>query len=348
MLSERYFDTSRGRARMLALVVPFALFACGNAELGEGSADAAVGGSDGSAASAGQGGTSFGGTSASGGSGLVASGGNSGGGVGGASGAGAIGGGAGAGGGGAGDAAVDGGSCSCGPESCGTRTCGRSPCGYPCGTCLFNEWCAAGKCQAGSGPGTRCSDAFDWYGWGNVWEGDKGLRVCPSDPTKVELCTCGGGGPDAWISCSGSCFTPCRGPEPCGQGLGCGGTVHCGGVECSPLEYCQVCSSGTTSPTYTCRPRDGSNGSCPNAGMVVDAFCDGDNDCASTDQCMAVVGDIVSLRCERDDTTVACGIGAGYYELCHFPGDCSKCSSCGSSTFADWSTYAGMTDGWCR
>ncbi len=224
--------------------------------------------------------------------------------------------------------------CDCGPESCGTRACGRSACGYPCGTCRFDEWCAGGSCYEGSGPGSRCSDAFDWYGFGNVWEGDQGFRVCPGDPTKVEACTCGGGGADAWISCSGSCFAPCV------------GSVECGSATCGPLEYCQGCS-GSASTTYTCRPRDGSNGSCPSTGMVFDAFCDGNDDCAPSDRCMAVVGDIVSMRCERDDVVAGCGIGAASYELCSGPSDCSTCSSCSPSTFADWTT-PGFDLGVCR
>lgn len=229
---------------------------------------------------------------------------------------------------------ADAGACACGPDTCGPRTCGRSPCGYPCGTCAFDEWCSGGTCEAGGGPGTRCSDAFDWYGWGNVWEGDVGLRVCPSDATMVEACTCSGGGPDAWINCSGSCFAPCV------------GSVDCAGVTCGPTEYCQGCSDGSTT-TYACRPREGSDGSCPAASMVFDVFCDGDEDCASTDQCMAIVGDTVSVRCERDDTGHSCGAGPGFHELCDNVSDCSTCASCSPSTFADWVT-PGHDLGICR
>lgn len=231
------------------------------------------------------------------------------------------------------DAAVE--VCACGPESCEARVCGRSQCGYPCGTCGDAQYChAGGACRPGGGPGTPCSDAFDAYGWGNVWEGDVGLRVCPTDASQVEACTCAGGGPDAWIDCSGTCFAPCA------------GEVRCGDVTCGPLEYCQGCSDGTSPATYTCRPRSESEGTCGvGAFLVLDVFCDGDDDCADGDQCMYVAGDFATLRCERGDRD-GCGV---YHELCGESSECPDCaSSCVPATFADLTTPANYGVSVCR
>jgi hypothetical protein len=141
----------------------------------------------------------------------------------------------------------------------------------------------------------------------------------------VELCTCSGGGTDAWIDCTGSCFPPCV------------GDIECGGEICNAAQYCQTCSGGSSS----CRGRTLVADACPNpAEMVFNAFCDDDTDCAETDECMAVYGDVVRLQCARSDLFEGgCGQGSGYRELCEDAGDCTDCgTSCVPAMFADWST----------
>lgn len=79
------------------------------------------------------------------------------------------------------DAPIDAAACTCGPGSCGTRVCGRSACGFPCGTCEPDEFCFVGNgCTTGPGPGTPCIDAFGE----RAWEGDRGFRACPGDPSR--------------------------------------------------------------------------------------------------------------------------------------------------------------------
>jgi hypothetical protein len=71
--------------------------------------------------------------------------------------------------------------------------------------------------------------------------------------------------------------------------------------------------------------------------MVFDVFCDGNEDCAASDKCMDVRGDIITLRCERDDTN-GCGL---YRDLCTDVGECPGCAtSCSPTTFADLTTEA--------
>jgi len=116
----------------------------------------------------------------------------------------------------------------CEASSCGDRVCGRSACGYPCGECLAVEHCTAmGSCTDVAPPGDLCRDAF---GVGVV-EGGEGYRVCPTDDTLLQRCTCSGGGVDAWIGC-GDCETiVAAGP----RGSRCTDDVQCAGGVCHPV-----------------------------------------------------------------------------------------------------------------
>lgn len=224
--------------------------------------------------------------------------------------------------------------CGCDAASCGTRTCGRSACGFPCGTCGDNEWCAKGTCMPGGGPGSPCVGAFAVgafavYGGDLVWEGDVGLRACPGDPTKVETCTCSGGGKDAWIACSGGCFVPCA------------GDVGCGAAKCGALDYCQVCGpAGGTAATASCQPRAGAKSACPTkTDLLFAAFCDGHDDCGAGGKCTAVRGDIVRLSCEPAAKSAECGL---FQQTCQKSADCPACAkSCAASLFADQTTPTG-------
>lgn len=98
---------------------------------------------------------------------------------------------------------------SCAASSCGARTCGPSPCGYPCGACTGTMVCTiAGACSA-TCPGAVCTDA-----WGaSICYGAKGYRKCPTDGSKVQLCSCGAGD---WSACDPGCTS--GGCLPCVNG----------------------------------------------------------------------------------------------------------------------------------
>ena len=184
-----------------------------------------------------------------------------------------------------------------------------------------------------------CSDAFAAFGWGNVWEGDVGLRVCPTDPSQVQACTCSGGGAQAWIQCQVGCVAPCV------------GSVPCGGATCGPLEFCQLCAASGGKPTATCLPRAGSQQKqmCPKAGdLTFDAFCDGHDDCAATDRCTAVRGDLTRLTCEPASATATCG-GSLLQQACKDIAQCPTCAkACTPSMFPDLQTPTGYGVGVCE
>jgi hypothetical protein len=90
---------------------------------------------------------------------------------------------------------------SCNASSCGNSVCGRSSCGFLCGSCGTGqqEGCFVGHCST-SCPGTPCVD----HSGEHICEGEHGLVACEGGP-HFQICTCSGGGHDAWISC-GACF----------------------------------------------------------------------------------------------------------------------------------------------
>ncbi len=220
--------------------------------------------------------------------------------------------------------------CDCGPESCGTRECGRSECGFPCGTCeAGTEYCMAGACRAGTMPGTSCEDIFDWGGWSSITYGNRGFRRCPSNPSQIEECTCGGGGSTDWVSCTGTCITPCFGEKRCGD------------ETCSALEFCEGCAwSDDPAPTYQCRPTNAPPGGCEGRGpMVLRMLCDGDEDCGDGDACTEIVGDTTALRCD-DGVRDEC-LSHLFNRTCTTIADCDPCATaCESITFADQATRA--------
>ena len=82
---------------------------------------------------------------------------------------------------------------------------------------------------------------------------------------------------------------------------------------------------------------------------MFDAFCDGDEDCATADRCMAGVFDIAYLVCQRADRVVTCDGGAGYHNLCSDLSDCPDCATeCTPSTFADTTTPSGYGVNTCK
>lgn len=138
------------------------------------------------------------------------------------------------------DAALDAGPI-CGADSCGDLTCGRSACGYPCGECAEGSHCTiAGTCSDIAPPGELCLDA-----WGaGVVEGGMGYRSCDSDDGSVQLCTCSGGGPDAWFGCGDCERLVIAGP----RGARCLSDDQCeGALPCHPsIRLCgETCDRGT-------------------------------------------------------------------------------------------------------
>jgi hypothetical protein len=117
--------------------------------------------------------------------------------------------------------------------------------------CAEGEVCfAGGSCMAGIGPGAACLDAFG----DAVWEGDRGVRVCSTDPALVEQCTCGGGGATAWLACEpcvrsceppGAPGLPCTRDADCGPSLACHPTLNVCGVRCD-RGLGVVCPGGAT------------------------------------------------------------------------------------------------------
>jgi len=185
------------------------------------------------------------------------------------------------------DAAVDGALCSCGPSSCGTRICGRSDCGYPCGQCAPTDFCFVGnQCQTGVGPGTACIDAFN----AKVWEGDRGFRVCPSDPTALQACTCSGGGAQGWISCAAACIHSCAAPPP--RAIACGAAscdatsqVCCTNAAMTSSQMCATAPCPGGNYTRACDgPEDCSGGSCCGGDFPWTATCSGGATCAPLNQ----------------------------------------------------------------
>lgn len=96
------------------------------------------------------------------------------------------------------DATHDGGACP--PPTCGTKVCGRSDCGRVCGVCALPGGCLIGHCAAAC-PSTPCVDV-DGH---NICEGERGARSCAGGKEHIEICTCSGGGGNAWIAC-GACL----------------------------------------------------------------------------------------------------------------------------------------------
>ncbi|MBS2012553.1 MAG: hypothetical protein JST00_06690 [Deltaproteobacteria bacterium] len=90
----------------------------------------------------------------------------------------------------------DGGACA--PSTCGSKVCGRSDCGRICGTCPLPGGCFTGHCNA-TCPGTPCVDVDGHH----ICEGERGARSCAGGTQHIEVCTCSGGGANAWISCGG-------------------------------------------------------------------------------------------------------------------------------------------------
>lgn len=210
------------------------------------------------------------------------------------------------------DAAV----CGCEASSCGARICGRSACGFPCGECEPDEYCFVGNsCDTGVGPGTPCIDAFG----DRTWEGDRGFRVCPTDPGAQQACTCTGGGPDGWASCDAACV------EICAQvpaGITCGGAPGCA----AGAEVCCI-------PTGATDDRSCVTGSCP-ANHYTRA-CDGPEDCAGGACCG---GDLPwTASCS------AAGSCAPLDQLCHTGADCDAARPfcCPGSTVIDVRTCRG-------
>lgn len=104
-----------------------------------------------------------------------------------------------------GDAGVDGDGSDhdggpCPPSTCGLKVCGRSDCGRVCGVCALPRGCFTGHCAA-TCPGTPCVDVDGHH----ICEGERGARSCAGGTQHVEICTCAGGGANAWISC-GACL----------------------------------------------------------------------------------------------------------------------------------------------
>jgi hypothetical protein len=91
----------------------------------------------------------------------------------------------------------------CAAGACGARACGRDECGHTCGTCPgapIQGGCFMGHCNA-SCPGTPCLD----HNGEHVCEGERGGRTCTGGSLNIQVCTCTGGGANAWASC-GACL----------------------------------------------------------------------------------------------------------------------------------------------
>lgn len=91
----------------------------------------------------------------------------------------------------------------CAAGACGLSVCGRDECGHTCGACAGappQGGCFTGHCIA-SCPGTPCLDANGEQ----VCEGGRGGRSCTGGSLGIQICTCTGGGHDAWASC-GACL----------------------------------------------------------------------------------------------------------------------------------------------
>ena len=90
--------------------------------------------------------------------------------------------------------------CAAGP--CGTKVCGRDECGHVCGICPVTAQggCFVGSCTA-TCPGTPCID-HDGH---QVCEGGRGGQACAGGTLGIQVCTCTGGGANAWINC-GTCL----------------------------------------------------------------------------------------------------------------------------------------------
>jgi hypothetical protein len=91
----------------------------------------------------------------------------------------------------------------CAAGACGASICGRDECGHTCGTCPgapAQGGCFTGHCIA-SCPGTPCLD----HNGEHVCEGGRGGHACTGGSLGIQVCTCSGGGADAWTSC-GACL----------------------------------------------------------------------------------------------------------------------------------------------
>ena len=84
--------------------------------------------------------------------------------------------------------------------SCGAKVCGRNDCADSCGVCAGTTGCFMGACTA-TCPGTPCVDV-DGH---NICEGERGARHCTGGVKNLQVCTCSGGGANAWINC-GACL----------------------------------------------------------------------------------------------------------------------------------------------
>src|SRR5687767_12271500 len=95
----------------------------------------------------------------------------------------------------------------CGASSCDAQTCGRSACGFDCGDCR---------------PTPVATPCIDHYGQ-LLEEGQRGLRSCPGELDRFQVCTCTGGGPSAWTACGAACV---------GAGCSRAGQIGCGYESC--------------------------------------------------------------------------------------------------------------------
>lgn len=85
--------------------------------------------------------------------------------------------------------------------ACGARVCGRNDCADLCGTCGGGTaGCFMGACSA-TCPGTPCNDVDGHH----ICEGERGARHCTGGVKNLQVCTCSGGGANAWINC-GACL----------------------------------------------------------------------------------------------------------------------------------------------
>jgi hypothetical protein len=104
---------------------------------------------------------------------------------------------------GPGDSAVDAHAPACAAGPCGASICGRDECGHTCGLCAGapdHGGCFTGHCIT-SCPGTPCLD----HNGEHICEGGRGGKSCTGGVLGIQVCTCTGGGPDAWTSC-GTCL----------------------------------------------------------------------------------------------------------------------------------------------
>lgn len=97
--------------------------------------------------------------------------------------------------------------------------------------------------------------------------------------------------------------------------------VPCPTAICPAGDVCQVCGGSE----YRCVAPDALMGCTGGLPFGIQLTCDGDEDCAPSEQCVAYVADLSEgMRC----SDFTCDCAEGCPRACHDDGDCAGCGAC--------------------